>query len=141
MSSALQSCAGVAHLSEANDSGLLAGRRILVVEDEYLIAMDIEACLQDAGAEVIGPFVSAAEALANLDGQAIDAALLDIGLNAADSYPVADEMRRRGAPFVFMSGYGAHQLKPDYAGSPFISKPFESAKLAGLVAKVIAGEG
>ncbi len=115
----------------------LRGKHVLVVEDEYLIAMDIEACLQDAGAVVVGPFVSAAEALANLDGQHVDAALLDIGLNADDSYPVADEMRRRGAPFMFMSGYGPHQLKPAYAGSPFISKPFESSRLAAQLAETI----
>jgi len=107
--------------------------RVLVVENEYLIAMDIEASLTDAGAVVVGPFVSAGEALANLDGQDIDFALLDIGLESEDSYPVADEMRRRGAPFMFMSGYGSHQLKPDYAGSPFLSKPFESARLAAEV--------
>jgi CheY-like chemotaxis protein len=126
-------------LSDQYGRDILRGRRVLVVENEYLIAMDIEACLIDAGAEIVGPFVSAAEALANLDGGVIDAALLDIGLDADDSYPVADEMRRRGAPFIFMSGYGPNQLKPEYAGSPFISKPFESARLAEKVAAIISG--
>src|SRR3712207_954447 len=84
----------------------LAGRRVLVVEDEYFIADDIARALRKLGAEVVGPLASRDEALdAFSSGQSIDAAVLDINLRGDAVYPVADALRGRKVPFVFATGY------------------------------------
>src|SRR5438270_8852311 len=91
------------------DAVELKGRRVLVVEDEYLIAADIAASLEALGAEVAGPAASVAEALTFLerDGDRLDGAVLDVNLGKERVYPLADVLRSRGIPFVFTTGYDA----------------------------------
>ena len=94
----------------------LAGRRILIVEDEALVAMLVEDALLDAGAEVIGPVATVAEAMALLDAGSPDGAVLDLNLAGETSTPVADLLAARGVPFVVATGYGAEGLPPGHAG-------------------------
>jgi CheY-like chemotaxis protein len=108
----------------------LAGRRILVVEDEYLIMTDIASSLEQAGAEVVGPAATVDEALRLVgDPSRIDAALLDINLRGVMAFPVADALADRGVPFVFSTGYDRSILPPRYAKAAFCEKPSELSQI------------
>src|SRR4051794_22900016 len=84
----------------------LSGRRVLVVEDEMIVAWLLQDMLADLGCAVVGPAARVSQALAMIDAEAIDAAVLDVNLNGQKSYPVADALAARGMPFVFSTGYG-----------------------------------
>ena len=102
----------------------LYGLRVLVVEDEYLIAEDLCEQLRSCGAEVMGPAVSVADALERLQTEPPpDMAILDIGLPDAKVYPVADALRARSIPFVFATGYDAWAIPKNYADVPRAEKP------------------
>ncbi len=102
----------------------LKGHRVLVVEDDYLLAQDLREQLMCWGAEMIGPVTKVAEALAFLEaGSAPDMAILDIELNDTMVYPVAEVLRARGIPFVFATGYDALVIPEGYAGVPVAQKP------------------
>jgi CheY-like chemotaxis protein len=108
-----------------------AGWRILVVEDDGLIAMAIEEILEELGHTVIGPIRAVEAALAAIETEAIDVALLDINLgNGTTSFPVAEALSYRGVPFAFLTGYGEADLNGRFGGRPVISKPIEVTHLA-----------
>ena len=103
----------------------LRDRRILVVEDEYIMAQDLRYELEDAGAEVLGPVPSVTGALTLLAREAPpDAAILDVNLGGEMVYPLADILRQRGIPFMFATGYDLRALPPEYATVPRCEKPF-----------------
>ncbi|WP_126975733.1 response regulator [Frigidibacter oleivorans] len=104
--------------------GALNGRRLLVIEDEALVALDLVAELEEAGAEVVGQAASVPEALELLREIAADAALLDGNLGGQTVDDVAAELARRGIPFCFVSGYGREHLPQGFAGVPVVEKPF-----------------
>ena len=114
----------------------LSGRRILVVEDEALVAMLVEDALLDAGAEVVGPVATVMEALALLRGQLPEAAVLDLNLAGETSTPVADELARLGVPFVVATGYGADGLPPGHANVPVLAKPYDPADLTAALSRL-----
>jgi CheY-like chemotaxis protein len=116
----------------------LAGRRILVVEDEMLVAWLLEAMLSDLGCTVVGPASSVDQALAMLDVQPIDAALLDVNLNGQKSFPVADALAARGVLFAFSTGYHKDSLPNAYQGFPLLQKPFSQLELASILMKQLA---
>src|SRR4051794_18564375 len=91
----------------------LRGRRLLVVEDEYLIAASLARELEGRGAEVVGPAGSVRDALAlvEAEGDRLDGAVLDINLRDERVYPVADALVARGVPFIFLTGYDARVIK------------------------------
>ncbi len=108
------------------DSGPLHDRRILVVEDEYLMAEELREALEDAGAHVLGPAPTVDAALRLLaDGAAPDAAILDVNLGGERSFPVADALAARGVPFVFATGYDAWALPLAYQGAQRCEKPVD----------------
>jgi CheY-like chemotaxis protein len=114
--------------------GYLAGCRILVVEDEPLIALDLVQTLERHGAEVVGPAMGVAEALALLAGHlAINTAVLDVQLAHELAWPVADALAARGVPFVFTTGYQATDTPPAYAAVPRLLKPIDPPELARLL--------
>jgi len=93
----------------------LRGRRILVVEDEYMMAEDLRHDLEKAGAKVVGPVPSVAGALRLLAEEGvIDGAILDVNLRGEKAYPVADVLRERGIPFVLATGYEQWALPQAY---------------------------
>lgn len=112
----------------------LLGLRVLVVEDEPLVAMLIEDLLTDLGCTVIGPANRLEDALQLVDQSVIDVAVLDVNLNGVESYPIANELIRRGVPFLFSSGNGSHGLRKEYNHYPSLPKPFEEKDLAGALA-------
>lgn len=116
---------------------LLKGRRILVVEDEALVAMLVEDALLDAGATVLGPAATVAEALALLEREAPpDAAVLDLNLAGETSTPVADALAARGLPFVIATGYGASGLPPGHADVPVLAKPYDPDELTRVLGRL-----
>jgi CheY-like chemotaxis protein len=100
----------------------LAGRRIFLVEDELLVAMALEATLQDFGAVIIGPIGRVKQALQVAREDFMDAAVLDINLAGERVFPVADVLAARGIPFVFYTGYGQEVLPAHYRTRPILSK-------------------
>jgi CheY-like chemotaxis protein len=114
--------------------------RILVVEDEFFLVMDLERDLAKAGAVVIGPAPSVDQALAVIGSEPqIDAAVLDVNLMGETAYPVADELLARGIPFVFATGYGEGELDARFAQIPCFEKPIQYRKLeAGLAAIILS---
>ena len=102
----------------------LRGRRVLVVEDEYMLAEDLREELERQGAEVMGPVASVADALEILrSGPAPDMAILDINLGGEMAYPVADALRARDIPFVFATGYDAQAIPKARSDVPRAEKP------------------
>ena len=123
--------AGEAPLPRAAPTGpALAGRRILLVEDQLLIAMALEEEMADAGLSVIGVAASVAQAMALLATETPDLAVLDLNLGAETSLPVAEELHARGVPFVFATGYGAgFALPPALSGVTRVNKPYDVADI------------
>jgi CheY-like chemotaxis protein len=109
----------------------LQGRRVLVVEDELMIAMLVEDMLADLGCAVVGPAHTVEAALKVVaEDPSIDAALLDVNLAGQPVFPVADALRARRAPMVFSTGYGEAGLRDVDAGAPVLQKPFRAGDLA-----------
>lgn len=106
-------------------SGATSGKTILVAEDEYFIARGLVRHLEQAGAAVVGPVPTVAEALAALESSAIDAAVLDINLRGELVYPVADALLARGVPFIFATGYAASALPERYGAVERFEKPVD----------------
>lgn len=110
----------------SDTSELANGRRILVVEDEYLIAADLAEALEELGAEVVGPVANLKAALVEVERAGdLDGATLDVTLGQEKSFDVAAILRRRGVPFVFLTGYGDHGLPDQYRDVPRCEKPFD----------------
>lgn len=104
----------------------LAGRSVLIVEDEYLIAAALAEELGDRGAMVLGPAPSVQRALALVAGVAhVDLAVLDVNLRGEDVYPVADVLAERGTPFVLVTGYDRHAVPERYRQRSILEKPIE----------------
>lgn len=118
----------------------LAGRRILVVEDEYFLADDLHRHLASLGAEIIGPIagLDEAEALLKADA-AIDAALLDVNVKSEMIFPLARALRSRGVPFVFTTGYDKGALGDEFLDVQLWEKPLDIPRVAqALVALMSA---
>lgn len=118
---------------------MLSGRRILVVEDEWLVLMSIQDMLADLGCESVFSAGAVDQALAMLDAQTIDAAMLDVNLHGERSYPVAAALDQRDVPFMFASGYGAGILPAAYRDHPMLTKPFGEDELAEMFVRIFAG--
>jgi DNA-binding response OmpR family regulator len=118
-------------------TAVLEGVRVLVVEDEYLVAALVEDILKSAGCIVSGPIPRLAEALDAAGREACDVAVLDVNLAGERVYPVADVLSRRNVPFVFVTGYTNAALPGDYAERPRICKPFKMAELLGTLSNIV----
>lgn len=115
----------------------LAGVRVLLVEDEAIIAMTAEDMIEELGGTTAAIASTLAEALAAIDGAAFDVALLDINLNGDLSLPAAARLRAAGRPFVFTTGYGAAGSGDDYADVPLVTKPYQTADLAAAIDRAL----
>lgn len=111
----------------------------MVVEDDALVALDLEMMLKAAGCEVIGPLGWLDQALSFAVKEEFDGALLDIHLRGTLVYPVADVLAIREIPFMFLSGYGYRDLPQRFSDRPIWSKPYTTKALAMKVSEVIAG--
>jgi len=112
----------------------LEGRRVLLVEDEAMIAMLLEDMLGDLGCTVVGPAYALTSALALAAGESpIDVAILDINLAGRPVFEVADALRARRVPMIFSSGYGDRGLREVDRGAPVLGKPFRAGDLAAAL--------
>jgi DNA-binding LytR/AlgR family response regulator len=118
----------------------LSGYRILVVEDEWLIAADVVHALEEAGASIVGPYGSVVDSFEHLgDLDAIDGAVIDVGLGTETSFPLADAFRTTAMPFVFLTGVERSELPERFAHVPHMLKPFDADRIADML--VEAGVG
>ena len=107
--------------------------RILIVEDEMLVAMNIEDMLLERGHEVAGIAARLEPALALARDGAFDVAMLDVNLAGDRSFPVADLLAGRGIPILFATGYGLDGIEEKYRDRPVLQKPFRAQDLAAAV--------
>ncbi|MBV8612228.1 MAG: response regulator [Acetobacteraceae bacterium] len=107
----------------------LKGMRVLLVEDEALVAMLIEDYLDALGCELVGVASRLDEALAKARAPDIDLAVVDVNLAGAMSYPVARALRARGVPLVFTTGYGRVGVPEELRAAPVLAKPFQQEQL------------
>jgi DNA-binding NarL/FixJ family response regulator len=112
--------------------------RVLVVEDEFIIAAHIGALLDDAGFEVVGPAGELQQAVDLAATAELDAATLDINIEGAHIGDLTGVLAKRGIPFLFVSGYGRDHIPAPYRDRPLVGKPFEDETLVKAVRDLIA---
>lgn len=104
--------------------------RVLIVEDEYYLAADLEAALRSESADIIGPICELSGAFHAVDMGGFDAAVIDINLHGEFAYDLADELKRRGIPFVFATGYSPEAIPSRFSDIIRFEKPFDPASIA-----------
>ena len=119
-------------------AGALEGYRVLVVEDDFLLAEVLIDILEDAGAEIIGPFGWVDEGVdaVNKNDGTLDCAVLDINLHGFKSYPIADALKTHQIPFVFTTGYSGEAIPDAYRSFPRYEKPFSPERLVAALAAI-----
>jgi DNA-binding response OmpR family regulator len=117
----------------------LAAKRVLIVEDDVLIAMHLEDLLTALGHAVVGQARRIDTAMALARESDIDFAVLDINVAGVKSFPVADILRERGIPLAFATGYGAEGLMDGYRDFPMLGKPYAQEDLERIIAQVFRG--
>jgi CheY-like chemotaxis protein len=113
-----------------------SGLRVLVVEDENLIALLLEDMLAELGHTVVGPVARLDKALETARREAFDVAILDVSINGGDVYPIAEALAARDIPFVFSTGYDKKSLPAPYSDRPALQKPFQRHDLQKLFAEL-----
>lgn len=114
----------------------LKGRKILVVEDEYMLAEELRTALREAGAHVIGPIGSLAKAMTFLEGNPdLDGAVLDVNLGGDAVYPAADVLLARGVAVILATGYDLSSIPERYAHVPVCDKPILLSKIARAIGR------
>ncbi len=111
--------------------------RVLIVEDDPLIGLDLSSELSGSGFTVVGVATTAPSGLELLAAQGCDVAVLDVNLGNHTSAPVASEMTARGLPFVVVSGYSADQHPEAFKGAPFLGKPVETGLLIAQIRALV----
>jgi CheY-like chemotaxis protein len=114
----------------------LGGRHVLVVEDDYYLATDAARALQGAGAVVIGPYPTDEAALTTLDASRPDAAIVDINLGSGPSFKLAEVLRDRGIPFLFVTGYDQGAIPARFKDVERLEKPIQLRRVVEVVAKL-----
>lgn len=119
----------------ATTEGSVAGLRVFLVEDEFLILMQLETMLQDLGCTVGSTASHLSDALKHAETCAVDLALLDINLAGKKIYPVAEVLQRRKVPMVFSTGYGQAGIDAAWRHYPVVQKPFMARDLERALAQ------
>lgn len=118
----------------------MSGRRVLVVEDEVMVSWILEDMLAELGCAVVGPAAWVSQALAIVDSEGIDFAILDVNLNGQKSFPVADALLARGVPFMFSTGYSNDGVLGSYKVYPMLQKPYRQADLSAALESLITAK-
>lgn len=119
-------------------SDALKDLRILVVEDEFLVALEIERMIADLGCRVVGPVSSLEDALALARSEAIEGGILDVNVGGERIDPVAEALIARDIPFILSTGYTSSGISAELRDRPRLSKPFDDLQLAELMRQVFA---
>jgi CheY-like chemotaxis protein len=117
----------------------LSNRKVLVVEDEMMIAMLIEDMLDEFGCKLVGPATNVPRALELIGKEQVEVAVLDLNLDGKDTYAIADALRQKNVPFIFATGYGSTGMRPEYGDRPVLQKPFQAKDLETALAEALAG--
>jgi DNA-binding response OmpR family regulator len=117
---------------------MLNGKRILVAEDEYLPALELQEIIENWGGTVIGPVARLEQAMSLARTHELDGAILDVMLARDTSFPVADELIAKGVPVVFATGYDVSLLPERFRSMPKLSKPYTESGSARLLRTVFA---
>lgn len=117
----------------------LSGRSVLVVEDEYYLAIELAEQIERGGGSVVGPFATAGEGLASLGDSTPDCALVDINTGEGPSFVLADALLSQGVPFAFLTGYDAGSVPDRFSGIERIQKPAQTRTVIEALAKLRAG--
>lgn len=115
--------------------------RVLVVEDEWMLALSLAGALRNLGCEVVGPVGRLPEAVALGRKAPVDAAILDLNLHGEMTYPVATALRERGLPFIFLTGYDASTVPSEFRATPVLEKPFTDGELVAQLQHLRGGSG
>jgi CheY-like chemotaxis protein len=117
-------------MDDESDKSDFSGLRVLLVEDNFLIAAYISRLLTSWGIDVIGPAPSVQEAQALVEGEKLSGAILDVNIVGGNSVPIAQRLEARGCPFFFITGYGSPQALPaSMRARPRLSKPIDEVTL------------
>ncbi|UVK54802.1 response regulator [Mesorhizobium sp. AR02] len=117
-----------------------SSRRVLIVEDEILVAMLIEDMLIELGFAVVGPAMRLQHALKMAQEESLDLAVLDVNLANEQSFPVARALQQRGIPFIFATAYGSKGLNDRFQEVITLQKPFELHQLKHAISSVLASK-
>ena len=120
----------------ARPDAATTGFKVLIVEDEPLVAMELAMEIEDAGGLPLGPATSCEQALSMIARENPDVALLDGNLNGERITPVADELAARATPFAFVSGYDREHLPENHAQRPMIAKPFMGSEVSAMITRL-----
>jgi DNA-binding NtrC family response regulator len=115
-------------------------RRVLIIEDEGMVAMLLEDMLVDLGHEVVAIVGRMDRAKQLISETSADVVLLDVNLNGQQTYALAGELASRGIPFIFSTGYGSAGLKEEWKGMPVLQKPFQARDLERVMRQVLDGK-
>jgi two-component SAPR family response regulator len=113
--------------------------RVLLVEDQMIVAIEVEEMLREFGCVVVGPVGTLKRALRLAHKERLDAAILDVSLDGEAVFPVAEELQKRRIPFIFATGYAEHTLPEKWQGLPHLGKPFKRDQLKKLIGAFFRG--
>lgn len=114
-------------------------RRVLLVEDDFLVGLSIKAMLERLGFEVVGPVASLSNAVETINNESVDAAVLDINIVGGTSVPIAERLRALARPFFFVTGYQSptHLLPQELQGVRLLNKPVDERSIAAALKDVM----
>jgi CheY-like chemotaxis protein len=113
------------------DTTPLRGLKVFVVEDESLVAMQLEDMLLDFGCDLVGIAMRVGRAMEMLaTAETLDLAILDVNIGGDKVYPVAEALRTRGVPIIFATGYGRAGVEPDWQSYEILQKPYTAQEVA-----------
>ena len=126
-------------MNDAPKTPGLTGLQVLVVEDEALVALQLEDMLTESGCKIVGPASRVHQALELLEGQQVDAAILDLNIAGELVYPVADALAKQGLPYIFATAYEASSLEAPYQSRLVLQKPFSRRQLLQAMQEAFQG--
>jgi DNA-binding NtrC family response regulator len=119
---------------------MLQNARVLVLEDDYYLATDLQAALEAAGANVIGPFANTADAAAALASDRPDCALVDLNLGRGINFELPQQLARRSVPFAFVTGYDRAAIPEEFASTIRVEKPIALQKVAQVTETLLSAQ-
>jgi DNA-binding response OmpR family regulator len=126
-------------MSNPDTDSALRGRRVLVIEDEILVTIELESVLRNHGCNVLGPAETVERAITLIDEGQPEAAVLDLNLNGESALPVAAALNSRGVPFVVATGYSKTRSQArELIGAPWLAKPVDHSRLLRELTRLLA---
>lgn len=122
------------------NESILRSARVLVLEDDYYLATDLQVALENEGARVVGPFADAVDAAQALATDPPDCALVDLNLGRGISFELPHELARRSIPFAFVTGYDRSSIPGEFAATVRVEKPVAAQKVAKIAERLLIAQ-